>query len=238
MPTFTTDLAAMVNHEGFAVASAVVSNELLEHLKALCLQAPEQSQAKRNGKSLYGVRQLLSALPPLRDIVDKPPFIDLARSVIGASARAVKGIYFDKTPSANWLVPWHQDVTITVRERREVAGFEPRPVQDGVVHVLPPVTVTEQLLTLRIHLDDALADHGALRVLPQSHLAGRLEPSEIRQWIDRVPEVPVAVRAGDVMLMRPLLLHASSPCLAPGHRRVVHIEYAADELPGGLEWAG
>lgn len=26
------------------------------------------------------------------------------------------------------------------------------------------------------------------------------------------------------------------PAAAPGHRRVIHIEYAADDLPGELDW--
>lgn len=234
----TTDRTARLNREGYAIAREVVSIALLQHLKSLCLQTPEQLQSKRKGTSLYGVRHLLNAVPALHEIVRASPFIELARSVLGESARPVKGIFFDKTPTANWLVPWHQDVTITVKKRRDVAGFEMRPVQGGIVHVLPPVSLSERLLTLRIHLDDAGADHGALRVIPRSHLSGRLSPTEIRQWVDRVPEIPVSVAAGDVMLMRPLLLHASSACLLPGHRRVVHIEYAGDDLPGGLEWAG
>jgi hypothetical protein len=36
--------------------------------------------------------------------------------------------------------------------------------------------------------------------------------------------------------MRPLLLHASSPAASPRHRRVVHLEYAAADLAGGLAW--
>jgi ectoine hydroxylase-related dioxygenase (phytanoyl-CoA dioxygenase family) len=105
-------------------------------------------------------------------------------------------------------------------------------------HALPPVKISEQMLALRVHLDDAGADHGALRVIPRSHLAGRLTQQQVREWTQRVPEVVVAVEAGDIMLMKPLLLHASSPCQSPGHRRVVHIEYAAADLPGGLQWAG
>lgn len=232
------DLTAALNRDGYVVARGVVPATLVAELRNLCLQSPEPSQSKRQGKSLYGVRHLLSAVPALREILDSPPFVGLARDVIGHSARAVKGVFFDKTPSANWLVPWHQDVTITVKERREVIGFEMRPVQDGIVHALPPVSISANLLTLRIHLDDAGADHGALRVIPGSHLTGRLEPTEIRNWIERVPEAVVAVQAGDVMLMRPLLLHASSACQSPAHRRVVHVEYAADDLPGGLQWAG
>ena len=36
--------------------------------------------------------------------------------------------------------------------------------------------------------------------------------------------------------MRPLLLHASSPSRVPGHRRVVHLDFAAVQLPNGMRW--
>jgi hypothetical protein len=36
--------------------------------------------------------------------------------------------------------------------------------------------------------------------------------------------------------MRPLLLHASSPATQPGHRRVVYLQFAADQPPGGRAW--
>jgi hypothetical protein len=45
------------------------------------------------------------------------------------------------------------------------------------------------------------------------------------------------VAEGGVMLMRPLLLHASSKCRTGAHRRVLHIEYAGCDLPSGLQWA-
>jgi len=36
--------------------------------------------------------------------------------------------------------------------------------------------------------------------------------------------------------MRPLLLHGSSAAKAPNGRRVVHLEFTADELPDGIRW--
>lgn len=33
------------------------------------------------------------------------------------------------------------------------------------------------------------------------------------------------------------VLHSSSQSVSPDHRRVLHIEYAANNLPSGLEWA-
>jgi ectoine hydroxylase-related dioxygenase (phytanoyl-CoA dioxygenase family) len=44
--------------------------------------------------------------------------------------------------------------------------------------------------------------------------------------------------AGDAMLMRPLLLHASRKSTSHRPRRVVHLEFAAaDALPSPLQWA-
>ena len=237
MPDSTTELVYSLNRDGFSVARGVISAGMLADLRNLCVQSPEQIQTRRSGE-LYGVRQLLNTVPKLREIVAAPPFIDLARAVLGVAAHPVKGVFFDKTPGANWPVPWHQDVTIIIQDRRDVPGFEMRPVKDGIVHVVPPVEVSENLLTLRIHLDDSSPDHGALRVIPGSHLAGRMLPAEVNDFRAKSNEHVVAVAAGDVMLMRPLLLHASSACRTPGHRRVVHVEYSASDLPGGLQWAG
>ena len=231
------DVAAFAR-DGYAVARSAVPSELLAHLRELCGQTAGPSQARRRRQSLYGVRDLLAGSPELRAWISGSPFIDLARAVLGDAARPVKGTLFDKTAEANWPVPWHQDVTITVQEPRSVPGFEMRPVRDGSAHAIPPVDVSEGLLALRIHLDDAGPDHGALRVVPGSHLAGRMSAGQVRQWIETGREVVAGAAAGDILLMRPLLLHASSPCRSPGNRRVIHIEYFGAELPGGLQWAG
>ena len=106
----------------------------------------------------------------------------------------------------------------------------------GVPHVRPPIAVLKAMLTLRVHLDDCDATQGPLRVLPGSHTRGRLDAGEIRGWLDRVPPVTCLVPRGGVLLMRPLILHASSPATDPRHRRVVHLEYAALRLPGNVDW--
>jgi ectoine hydroxylase-related dioxygenase (phytanoyl-CoA dioxygenase family) len=148
----------------------------------------------------------------------------------------VRGIFFDKSAEANWLVTWHQDLTLAVRERCEVPGFGPWSVKEGVPHVQPPAECLQQMITVRLHLDDADESNGALRVLPGSHAQGRLSPEGIGEWRERVPEVTCVVRAGGALLMRPLLLHASGRSVSERHRRVLHLEYAGFDLPAGLEW--
>jgi ectoine hydroxylase-related dioxygenase (phytanoyl-CoA dioxygenase family) len=93
------------------------------------------------------------------------------------------------------------------------------------------------MVTLRLHLDDCDKSNGALKVLPGSHRSGKLSAGKIEDCRSASTENLCTANAGDALFMRPLLLHASSPAEKPRHRRVVHIEFAMDELPGGLEWA-
>ncbi len=139
---------------------------------------------------------------------------------------AVRGIYFDKTPEANWLVPWHQDLSIAVKQRLDVSGYGPWSTKEGVPHVQPPAELLEAMVTLRLHLDNCDESNGPLRVIPGSHRMGRLEAADIVKTRSNQKEVICSMQAGDALLMRPLLLHASSEASVPVHRRVIHLEYA------------
>jgi hypothetical protein len=97
-------------------------------------------------------------------------------------------------------------------------------------------TVLAHMLTLRVHLDDCGQNNGPLRVLPGSHRHGFLSSDEVKQWIATTEGVTCIARRGDVLAMRPLLMHASSRADAASHRRVIHLEYAGGPLPGGLRW--
>jgi ectoine hydroxylase-related dioxygenase (phytanoyl-CoA dioxygenase family) len=130
---------------------------------------------------------------------------------------------------------WHQDLTIAVRERRDVDGFGSWTVKAGVLHVQPPADIMSGILAIRLHLDESELDNGPLRVIAGSHLEGRLSAEQIGNW-KKENAVICTVPKGGALLMRPLLLHTSSACAIPKSRRVIHLEFAATDLPHGLEW--
>jgi ectoine hydroxylase-related dioxygenase (phytanoyl-CoA dioxygenase family) len=165
-----------------------------------------------------------------------PEIRSLVETILGVAAVPVRALMFDKVPGANWNLGWHQDVVIPVAHRKETPGFSGWSVKRGVPHVRPPASVLERMLALRIHLDDCGPDNGPLRVIPGSHRFGLLDSSGIRRLIANCKPVVCEAHRGSVLAMRPLLLHASSPAASPTHRRVIHLEFAADTLPGGLEW--
>lgn len=218
---------AIIEQNGWAWARQFVSPE----------QVAKLAVALGNDSVRAGIRNLLNRCPAVAEFAACESVAELVNPILDGKAFIVRGILFDKTPDANWRVAWHQDLTIAVRERREVPGFGPWSVKDGVPHTHAPVSLLERMLTLRLHLDDCDESNGALRVIPGSHRQGKLDASAIDAWKNRGPVHTSTAQAGDALLMRPLLLHASSPADSPRHRRVIHLEFAADELPDGLAWA-
>jgi ectoine hydroxylase-related dioxygenase (phytanoyl-CoA dioxygenase family) len=214
---------------GFAVAPAVFS-------EAACSELINHVATVADGRVRGGVRLRIAGNPALERAATQSALSQIASGILGRAAFPARAIYFDKTAEANWKVAWHQDLTIAVRERVDVDGFGPWSAKDRIPHVQPPVDILERMVSLRVHLDDCSRANGPLRVIPRSHQAGRLSSQDIAVIRSNGVEHICVARAGDVIAMRPLLLHASSVATEPGHRRVLHVEYAADILPGGLEW--
>lgn len=225
-----------IEQDGFAVVQDLLDSQTVYNiLEALANARVDGGESQRAGK-FFGIRNLLNAVPFTRQLANSSACRSIVEPILGGTTRVVRGIYFDKHKDANWKVAWHQDVTIAVRERFEVDGYGPWSIKAGINHVQVPASVLENMLTLRVHLDQADESNGALRVLPGTHKYGRLETRHIDYWKQEQKPVTCLVARGGAMLMRPLLLHSSSTALNPGHRRVLHLEYSSIDLPGGLKW--
>src|SRR5205823_4505707 len=151
----------------------------------------------------------------------------IAQQILGSDALPFRATLFDKSPTANCLVVWHQDTALPFRERREMPGWGPWSVKDGVIYAHAPASALSQVLALRLHLDDSTPENGPLRVLPKTHTLGVLSDDELHDLSTRVAAIDCLVRSGGVLAMRPLIVHASSKSQSHAPRRVLHIEYAA-----------
>lgn len=219
---------------GFAVFGQVLATEDVARLRSAVASIPHGDEVRRR-RSVYGIRNLLEVCPAVRELAGNPEIRRFVTPVLGEDAFAVRAIYFDKVPDANWALGWHQDSVISVSERRDAPEFVAWSCKAGVWQVQPPAEVLAKMIAVRVHLDDCGETNGPLRVIPSSHCHGWLD-DEIDEWKQRVPEVVCVVRKGGVVTMCPLILHASASSQSPDHRRVIHIEYASDDLPYGLEW--
>jgi hypothetical protein len=161
-----------------------------------------------------------------------------ATAILGAAARPVRAIVFDKTADNNWSVAWHQDRTIAVRARHNVPGFGPWSVKAGVVHVEPPFEIIERMITIRAHLDDCAGDNAPLLVVPGSHRLGRVPSAQTAETAQRFGKATCVADAGDLWVYATSIVHASERARKPRRRRVLHVDYANTPLPAGLDWLG
>lgn len=213
-----------IERDGFAVVPDIISN--VDRLVTLM-----ESLGTEHGR-----RNVLADFEEVRALAHSRHLRLLVESVLGPAAFAVRGLFFDKTPKSNWMVDWHQDRTIAVRERRQVPGFDLWTTKAGVPHVQPPCALMERMLAVRIHLDKTDESNGALRVIAGSHRGGFITEDAIGDWVKTSEPISCCVPRGGALLMRPLLLHASARSVDSGHRRVIHLEFAAEQLPAGLDW--
>lgn len=223
------DIQTSIERDGFAIVPGVLDErsrlKLLADVEKLLLKSPS------------GIRGLAAKLHTVRALAQSSSVRSLVEPVLGPAAQLVRSILFNKSDQANWQVAWHQDFAIAVVEKVEVEGYSAWSVKEGVMHVQPPVEVLEQMLSVRVHLDSADETNGALWVSPGSHRLGRLPTSDAAAVAEGNGKCLCAVHAGDVMLMRPLILHASRKATSSMPRRVIHLEFAGISLPKPLAWA-
>lgn len=184
------------------------------------------------GVRLHGIAGLRPLLAP------DGPIGAVAASLAGPGSRAVRAILFDKNGGANWSLGWHQDRTICVRERVEVPGYGPWTVKQGLQHVAPPFDLLARMVTLRVHLDDVPAGNAPLLIVPGSHRLGRIAEGEIDALVSRLGFSACLAEAGDIWAYATPIVHASKAAARPGRRRVLQVDFSADELPGALDWLG
>jgi ectoine hydroxylase-related dioxygenase (phytanoyl-CoA dioxygenase family) len=239
MPTVQSNhpgVTRRLEEDGFSVLSNVFGKPEVELLTELISKIGLEEGVRSRG-GVYAIRNLLHLSPVVTELANSARVRSIVEEILRDQFFAVRATLFDKTTAANWLVPWHQDVTVCVDAKLDVPGYGPWTVKAGVWHVQPPASILERMLSIRIHLDDCDESNGALRVLPGTHRIGRLNATGIAERQRNSTSVTCVVDAGGIVLMRPLLIHASSAASKASHRRVIHIDYASCPLDGGLRWA-
>jgi ectoine hydroxylase-related dioxygenase (phytanoyl-CoA dioxygenase family) len=222
-------MAASVD-PGFEVHPSVVAPSDVENLLALLDREPPT-------RTRAGARHLMRC-GPAAAIAGDPRLLAIARRIVGTGAVPFRATLFDKSPHRNWLVAWHQDTALPLREPRDVPGWGPWSTKDGIAYAHAPAAALERVVALRLSLDDSAADNGPLRVLAGTHTRGVMTDDEIAALVRASAPIDCLVPAGGVVAMRPLLVHASSKATSDRPRRVLHIEYAeALAFGDGLELA-
>lgn len=224
-----------LQQEGYAIIDKVFTEDEVAGIVETINNIDTEGTAFRKTSDLYAIRRFIKEVPVIGPQIFNSHLRAIVDQLFGKDYFLVKSIYFDKPGQSNWFVAYHQDLTISVDQKMQLEGYEQWTVKNDQFAVQPPVSLLENIFTIRIHLDDTDENNGALKIVPGSHCKGIYRPETI-DW-SKEQEVVCKVPRGGVMIMQPLLLHASNRTVNNNKRRVIHLEFSNQQLPGALQWA-
>lgn len=225
-----------VQTNGYAVIDAVFSSNEIEAIrKEIERESNSSKETFRKTKDLFAIRQFLKEIPSVEKLLFNATLKNILESFFGKNYFVVKSIYFDKPEESNWFVAYHQDLTISVNKKLEIDGFSNWTVKQNQFSVQPNEEILKNIVTIRIHLDDTNEENGALKIIPKSHEKGivRIDTFDIKNQ----EEISCNVQKGGIMIMKPLLFHASNKTTNNERRRVIHLEFSNSNLPKELSWS-
>lgn len=207
---------------GFELVENIISSNDIDNIHREIDQLQECDSA--------GVRHVDTKLSTLQQLAKSAPALQLAEYYMQDKPQLMRCILFNKTPETNWLVSWHQDKTLCMPRKFEHPDWGPWSIKDGLHHVQPPLTILNQMITLRVHLDDNHRENGCLKVLSGSHQQGILSTRKIQSFSEAISPTYCVAPKRSVLVMKPLLVHASSKAIKPDRRRVIHMEFVPIQL--------
>lgn len=243
---------AELQRQGFFLIRALYdtseTRSISEAVDALFLDSPpekrspvpgeDQSIRSQRGK-VYAARNLHEICPQFDSIWMRPNVCAYLTSILGPQFGLVRALYFDKHPERTWSLPWHRDRTIAVEDNSLASEDFTKPtLKAGIPHVEAPSWLLKQMVTLRIHLDPVTEDNGPL-IVRAGDFEGDSDHASSADGDTEEDTVSITCDAGDVLVMRPLLLHMSPSSVADSnaHRRIIHMEFSSQQsLPGGFRW--
>ncbi len=228
-PKTITSAKQKLNKNGFSVLQDLYTRKEVKQMRRIVDQ-----YFRENDEPAFGKRKLLMDIPELSEVLFSKNLLAVVRA-IDPKAFLSKALYFDKPENENWYVTWHQDVPINVAEKIETPGYESWTHKKGIHSVCPPEKVLHSIVTIRVHLDDTHEHNGALKVVSGA-FKKRFSDSEISTITNNCSPSTCLVQEGGALLMKPLLLHASSKSRTQKKRRVIHLEFTSTELPRNLDW--
>lgn len=219
-----------IGTQGFRIVEGVLSAEECETI----ISGLSNSTVN---KRRAGARHLME-VPEVARIASDSRLLEIAGRELGNEPLPFRATLFEKSGKANWLVVWHQDTALPLRERIGASEWGPWSVKAGVLYAHAPAWALSRIVAVRVHLDASMTDNGPLRVVPHSHVRGVLEDTEIGNVIKKHGFVECFVPKGGILTMSPLIIHSSSKARIDAPRRVLHLEYAASlSLGRGIEIA-
>ncbi len=193
---------------GFVAPVDIFSEDEIDAIRAEIDTAMARWSDKLEGQGRNNAHYIL---PVLDRIAHEPRILDVVEQLIGPDVLVGGTTIFLKPPESAGFISWHQDA--------RYIGLEPH-----------------NWVTAWLAIDDVNEENGCMRMLPGSHhapLAEHVDTFDENNLLSRgqtVPDVdqaatiPVILKAGQLSLHHPRIVHGSAPNLSNRRRMGLAIQ--------------
>ena len=126
----TTGPFGSLQADGYSILRQIFAAEEIRAILEAIARIKNSESIRTRGQ-IYAIRNLLSLAGPIRELASARSLRTILEDEF-TKVFPVRATLFDKVEGANWLVPWHQDLTICVRERIDVPGYGPWSIKAGI----------------------------------------------------------------------------------------------------------
>ena len=145
---------------------------------------------------------------------------------LGLDTKIRGSALFNKPAGSSWSLPWHQDRTIAMETRIDDPAYSKWSRKDGAWYCEPPISDLKRMCFAHILLDDVTADNGPMEIALGSHIHSRVGRADIKSVIGQSRLEACTGQAGDVVILKYLILHRSRRSLLKKPRRTLRVDFS------------
>jgi ectoine hydroxylase-related dioxygenase (phytanoyl-CoA dioxygenase family) len=152
---------------------------------------------------------------------------------MGFDPTPIRAVFFEKSSSLNWSLPWHQDRVVIMSDRTDDPTYSNWSKKEGFWHCEPPISTLKEMAFAYIALDSIASGSGGLELAEGTHNHGRITAPDINNCIANTNIATPTLKTGDVLFVQALTLHRSVSLKGAQRRRALRLDFRCgrDRVP-------
>ncbi len=189
-----------------------------------------RKQKVDDGEALFEIESVLSILPDLNPFLINLNLKKVIES-LGRDYSLMRSTFYDNRISKPESIVWQQRNRISLREKTETKGYSDWKSEDGGFSAVLPDQILQDLVVVRIHIDDSDENNGGLKIFKGSH-SQILDEAAIKVISENGLPSNCEILSGGIQIIKPLLLQSEFERKTSKKNRIVELVFSSIDFPG------
>ena len=182
------------------------------------------------GEAIFELESVLETLPDLKTLLINMNLKKIIES-LGEGYSLIRSAYFDNRVSKPEKTVWRQRRRLTFPVKIEGADYSNWQLEGDFFSAEPPARIMQDMVIVRIHLDDSDQNNGELKIFKGSH-SQILDHSAIKVITENGLPSNCGILAGGIQILKPFILQSETKRSRSKKNRIIELTFSSSDLPG------